>query len=768
MDHVSQLAPRQIWANPTTTTTRSYAPGCTPVVLPSDGVIWYNKSFPITLSENAIFEPVCTGSPTDEVHVNAALDTRDPFYSSVTPQLYAIGCATVVSYLLVIILLITPRTFYVGGPSGGANFLGRHGMISGSYSGNSSVVGVGGRPWLQKVAAILVAISLTIATVDSFRVAERQYNYGYSDAEALTDEVIDGLEIRIVRVISSTFLWLAQVQTLIRLFPRHKEKVMIKWAGFALIVLDTTFSILENFWVRNSSNRPRLYDDAIPALSYLFELSLNLLYAAWVIFYSISKHRFAFFHPKMRNICLVALLSLCAILIPVVFFVMDIAKPEIAGWGTYIRWVGSAAASVVVWEWVERIEALERDETKDGILGREVFDGDEMLDVTPSEEVDWPRYPSQGNDQGGGNGASSGWGGMIGLAHRPLRARAGLPRVNRNKGAGATQFNQASATAPRGPNNRPTPPPAAITPVSRADTTSAASTVYNVRYHPVSSPTPPVAMPHMEEEEELAEDKEVEGEEHSPNADENRISSQNTREQSPQIVHTDPRWHALLYPFKRRRASLPKEVASAQAVEEPSDHRPSVATGGDGETEASGTRSRGDHFFSLRRVRPGSGLQQNDGQLHVTVIPARRRGQHTWSPQNRLLESQPSGARGNRPVEQPRHAVSTSRPGLPVRVIPSQPSASAPWTDADVERGGGDYVLHYDPETAALVDEDVNRLSSNGPVRDFDQRSWTDTTISEERDEGDGSREQAEPPSESRPSPADLGSSQHGHSEQRD
>jgi hypothetical protein len=35
----------------------------------------------------------------------------DPFYSSITPQLYAIGCATVVSYLLVIILLITPRTF---------------------------------------------------------------------------------------------------------------------------------------------------------------------------------------------------------------------------------------------------------------------------------------------------------------------------------------------------------------------------------------------------------------------------------------------------------------------------------------------------------------------------------------------------------------------------------------------------------------------------------------------------------------------------------
>jgi hypothetical protein len=635
-------------------------------------------------------------------------------------------------------------------------------MISGSYSGNSSVVGVGGRPWLQKVAAILVAISLTIATVDSFKVAERQYNYGFSDAEALSEEVIDGLEIRVVRVISSTFLWLAQVQTLIRLFPRHKEKVMIKWAGFALIVLDTTFSILENFWVRSSSTRPRLYDDAIPALSYLFELSLNLLYAAWVIFYSISKHRYAFFHPKMRNICLVALLSLCAILIPVVFFVLDIARPEIAGWGTYIRWVGSAAASVVVWEWVERIEALERDETKDGILGREVFDGDEMLEVTPSEEVDWPRYQSQGNGRGGGNGASSGWGGVMGLAHRPLRARAVLPRVNRNRGAGAPAYHQATATAPRGPNNnRPTPPPAAITPVSRADTTSAASTVYNVRYHPVASPTPPVAMPHMEEEEELVEDKELEeGEEQNPETNASRLSAQNTREQSPQIVQADPRWHALLFPFKRRRASLPKEVASAQAGEEPSEHRPSVATGEDGETEANNARSRSDHFFSIRK--PGS--QNNDGPLPVTVIPARRRGQHTWSPENRLLgENRPAGE--SRPVEQSaHHATPSSRPGLPVRVIPSQPHASAPWTDADVERGGGDYVLHYDPETAALVDEDVSHGTQNQTVTEYDQRSWTDSTISEERNNVSEQNEQFHAAPQTPYSAGHGPSNQHGSS----
>lgn len=719
-----------------------------PFFLRYSGVIHVNQSFSLTLDQNAVFEPTCTGNPSDYTHSSAVLDTRDPFYSSVTPQLYAIGCCTVVSYILVIILLITPRTFYVGGPGGGANFLSRHGMISSSYSGNSSVVGVGGRPWLQKVAAIGVAISLTIATADSFRVAETQYEYGFSDAEALSQEVIDGREIRIVRIISQTFLWLAQVQTLIRLFPRHKEKVMIKWAGFALVVLDTLFSILENFWYQSTSTRPRSYDDAVSALSYLFELALNLLYAAWVIFYSISKHRYAFFHPKMRNICFVALLSLTAILIPVVFFVMDIARPEIAGWGTYIRWVGSAAASVVVWEWVERIEALERDETKDGILGREIFDGDEMLDNTPSEEVDWPRYSSHGFDGPGGNGTSSGWGGVMNLAHRPLRTRVGISRDGRNRGREGLLSGSNGVTAPHRPlHSRPTPPPNVVTPISRADTNSAASTVYNVRYHPVASPTPPVAMPHMEEEDELAEEKEIEVDTpHPPGDPTHNFPPGEAREQSPQIVQTDPRWRNLLNPFKRRRASLPKEVASAQAGEERAEAHASDVSGDELEQEHERpvTQPRNHNpFFSLPRIG-ASAADSADAPLPVTVIPARDRSHRLWTQPNQLLEtpSNPQSRSGPsiQPVRSRRFGRSSDRSNLPVQIIPSQPSSSAPWTEADIENGAADYVLRYDPETAALVSERADNNNSHADrsssALPADQVSWTASTASENRSEG--------------------------------
>lgn len=664
-------------------------------MIPWLGVLNLNVSYSITLTENVVFQPVCTDGPQTTSEPTAVIDATDPFYASTSPQLYAMGCMTVISYVLVIILLITPRTFYVGGlGGGGGNFLSQHGMIGSSRNGPSAV-GVGGRPWLQKVAVLLVAISLTIASVDSFRVAENQYDYGYMDAVALTKEVLDGMEIRIVKVISSTFLWLAQVQTLIRLFPRHKEKVMIKWAGFALIVLDTIFAILDNFVIQNSTVQPRFFDDAISVLSYLFELALNLLYAAWVIFYALSKHRFAFFHPKMRNICLVALLSLAAIFIPVVFFVMDISQPNVEGWGEYIRWVGSAAASVVVWEWVERIEVLERDERKDGILGRELFDGDEMLEVTPSEEIDWPRQPGGGHD---GVGISSGWAGVRTSIHRPLRARVGFHRANparRDLRANAGRDREIQESTSRG--NHPSLPSAVVTPISRGNTTSAASTTYYVHYHPIVTPSPilPISTSDILDEGE----KDV-APVHSHAVRNSKDSSHpdTTEDFHKPSVPQESRWFFLPDLFKRKRASPPQEVATAQTLDA---NQQELGENLEEDNESRNLTSRMQTLIFRNRNRRHS--MSNDGGNHaplpVTVIPPRDRAQKTWSPEQSDRSMPP--ANGSSQLD------SFNQPNLPVGVSLQQIQQSGPLAVLSADRQGrieAESYLHYDPETAALVE----------------------------------------------------------------
>ncbi|KAI2612231.1 pH-response regulator protein palH/rim-21 [Hypoxylon fragiforme] len=484
--------------------TLSVGSSCTPYTLPSNGVLQFLGADPTTLVADAVYSPLCTAAaltPQPAIIANGGFDIdqtsnpsnpqfsdlRDPFYASIFPQCYALAATTVLAYLLLIMLVIAPRSFL----DGGVVVLGRRGFTNGPSNG----ISIGGRPWLQKVAALTVAISLTIATADTFRVAEEQYAWGTQNAQRLQEDVLGGTQLKVIQLISDTFLWLAQAQTLIRLFPRQREKVIIKWTAFSLITLDVIFGALNSFHYTGQGNtRPRSFTDAVPALSYLFQLSLGLLYAAWVLYYALMKKRYAFYHPLMKNICLMAMLSIISILVPVVFFVLDIAEPEFTGWGDYVRWVGAAAASVVVWEWVERIEALEREEKKDGVLGREVFDGDEMMEAFPSD-LTWPlRRKNKRKDDDDDEGESSNSSSMGGRSNMWPAMSSVASRYRSKSGGSPDGRQQASSTARSAtrflqPPMWPSRPPPAITPVSRTDTASADSTVYAVRYQPLTETT---------------------------------------------------------------------------------------------------------------------------------------------------------------------------------------------------------------------------------------------------------------------------------------
>lgn len=504
------------------------------------GVLSFGPGIPATtLTHAAVLETPCAPGQTPEATIppyvlaDAILDNqdddeaeaaqqenrfstfRDPFYQSLFPVFYVLAATTVTAYMLVVMLFITPRSFL----DGGIVYLGRRGFTGGSSAG----IRIGGRPWLQKVAAMTVAISLTIATADTFRVTERQYYRGVQNAPELQVKVMDSTELKIMRLVSDTFLWLAQAQTLIRLFPRQREKVIIKWTAFALITLQVIFSALNSFYYLDSGSqgngRPTDFLQAVPTMSYLFHLSLGFLYAAWVIYYSLMKKRYAFYHPLMKNMILVSTLSLFSILLPVVFFILDLLKKEFIGWGDYVRWVGAAAASVIVWEWVERIEALEREEKKDGILGREVFDGDEMMEVSASE-FPWLRRRrnrksgpggGMGGGAGGARGGTRGFGGgdggdgggqarstaarlMVwpGLTSIPPRYQGNFQQDQLQQQAESgdnAQAAQASSGAAVRPPLWPARPAPAITPMSRTETASATSTDYAVRYQPMSETT---------------------------------------------------------------------------------------------------------------------------------------------------------------------------------------------------------------------------------------------------------------------------------------
>jgi hypothetical protein len=570
----------------------------------------------------------------------------------VTPQVYATGAATVLAWMLVIMLLITPRTFFVGGVGGGVGLLGRRGMISGSQGG-ASVIGVGSRPWLQKVAALTVAVSLTIATADTFEVAERQYlNGGFMNADSLRIEVVNSTSLKVSRLISDIFLWLAQVQTLIRLFPRHKEKVLIKWIGFALIVLDTTFSCLNSF-AGTPAGRATRFRDAIPALSYLFQLALSMLYACWVLYYAICKRRYAFYHSYMWNVSVVAFLSVIAIATPVVFFITDIANSSVAGWGDYFRWVGAAAASVIVWEWVERIEALEREEKKDGILGREVFDGEENDDDNHDLFFEQRRRRKRlwaGNRHSNGGGYSTGAdrGDTLG-SHQNMFRSARRSHFDPIKRSEKTDLNEKNGTESSSENldpsflSVPTPPPQTVSPISRSDTASAASTVYAIHYNTINMAMPPV---NREEAEAAREDATRRHSRIDPSQRQSQINlgedvavdERSLEAGIESSTHKKGRW---ANPFKRRKALPPTEVRQGHVI--------------DPVSLASESRTMPTHNYAPWDIKGRLGAfaaeqgekwrenrQGREVDLPVTIIPAQSRGSATqerpWSPEGSSVD----------------------------------------------------------------------------------------------------------------------------------
>jgi hypothetical protein len=675
---------------------------CTPYTLPSNGVLSFSDDQIVTLTANVVFSPACTPgyiTPGTSNDPSSVADLQGPFYASTIPQTFVVACATSLAWVLVVMLIINSRSFSPG--FGLTTFATGRGLIGGA-TGGTAASGVGSRPWLQKVAALLTAIALTIATADTFRVAQQQYLVGYMDGEAMHRKVEASMEVRVTRVISDVFLWLAQVQTLIRLFPRHKEKVVIKWVGFALIVLDTIFSCLNSFLV-DSFNRPRHFVDAIPALSYLFELAVGLLYAAWVIFYGLTKRRYAYFHRRMKSIFVVALLSHVAILTPVAFFITDVAQPDVAAWGDYFRWVGAAASSVVVWEWVERIEALENNEKKDGILGREVFDGDEMIDMTPGDNMTYTRKPRDNyrpadHDEGSTKKSGSQ---QESISRFPSRRRKATPRRSTHLPLGRAHSENRTITFGSLPRPEPaltsitnqTPPPPRLSPPDRANTTSATSTVYIINYGESQDPEP-VRRRTPDISDQPPDDLEAQNTTEEP-ADEHPGNASNpsrVRQTSNAI------WNTVQNPFKRKRMSPPAQVRAARRN---SNDAPALPAHSYSKWDIKGrigviAAEQGERYRERKLERA------NNIDLPCTIVPAPTRGGAAWSPH--ALQHTKSDL-GSEPLGSQQNAV-----------LDSDSSQHITWASSITAGSQGDTIVNDPVDSRVENDMPVGQ----GPISSID------------------------------------------------
>ena len=301
------------------------------------------------------------------------LSLHDPFFASVTPQTFALAGATIAAAILLTLLFLS-RTR---------------------------------KPWMQKTATFTMTVSLVTYMVVSVNMLENQYAQGRYDADALRN-VNQNLVCQIFAYIAEFFIYLAQVQTLMKIFPRKRDKVIIKWTGLCLIALTMIFCALMQFLQPSApppgqrSSAWQIFMQILPPLNYLFSIALALIYALCVIYFGIIHRRVAYTIPAGL---ILALLSLACITMPIIFFCLDIWAEFVVGWGQYIRSIASIGSVVIVWEWIERVDESEaKRDGKSAVLGRRIFEDE--FDISPHSKS--PRSGSSGS-------LFQGWGKKLGV-----------------------------------------------------------------------------------------------------------------------------------------------------------------------------------------------------------------------------------------------------------------------------------------------------------------------------------------------------------------
>ncbi|ANB11305.1 Rim21p [Sugiyamaella lignohabitans] len=363
-----KIAERDIWRQPSPTT--QTAVGCQPLVL-STGTMILNATKTVVIDPEypATYTPFCPNgvlpigvfkSPTlmemgdygnllanDSSDLSSPSSTsmpmllpfsnwQSPFYTSTVPATIAIAATTTVCWTLTLALFCSPR-----------------------------------RPVFMKSLLLIACVCMTIMSAVYMKYLRRQYDSGFVDGLLIVDNVDDSTLESVALMIGEFVLLLAELTTLMRLFPRKREQRLIVFTGALVICTDRVLWGISAFEPSSPEDRTDPVD-AIIVFAYLFSIATSIIYAGAIVIYSWWKWRIAY----KPDLLIIAFLSHIATFLPIVLFVLDLADQYLDSWSTYAKLASLLCASVCVWVWVDRIEDYEKTLELHSVLGRQQYTED--------------------------------------------------------------------------------------------------------------------------------------------------------------------------------------------------------------------------------------------------------------------------------------------------------------------------------------------------------------------------------------------------------
>lgn len=337
---------------------------CEPIELPEGMIISKQfEKYPISVVSKAIYKQLCYRNciPVLNTNVGFVIDTfakplpivteswreftrdslRGSFAYSVVSIIYAIAVLAVIIWFLTIFVL----TNYTIKPS-----------------------------WLLKTSTILSTVYILVVVIKSILILHGQQRDGYLHGAKLLSELNDYNPIQIIDLIVVLLLQINQVQIIMRIFQRQKDKRMALLIGIVATLASQVIWAIAQFYTPADANEA---SDILPAFIYLVRIAMALCYAAIITVFFISKIQIILANKK---IWLLTLLTFILIYSPVAFFVADVSNAFVYELSEIFSVVNYVIGVVIPWEWCNKFNLIMKAKEKEGVLGRRFYE-DELYEL---------------------------------------------------------------------------------------------------------------------------------------------------------------------------------------------------------------------------------------------------------------------------------------------------------------------------------------------------------------------------------------------------
>lgn len=365
-------------------------PACEQLSLPDGLLISQNTSFGSQFIRRSIFQQKCYRQSVPMLNTNNGLmlnkfadllpiaeqtwhdftgnSSKGSFAYSVVPVLYSISILAVITWFLNIFVIT-------------------------NYTIKPSI--------LLRASTTLSSIYLLITVIMAIVELHKQQKQGFLHGAMLFDCINSSLALNIIDLIVVFLLQINQVQIIMRIFLRQKDKRLTFFVGiFASITSQVLWAISRFHSFSDDSEA----GDILPAFQYLVRIAMGVCYAALVSVFVLMKINYIIANKK---IWLITLLTVILIYGPVAFFIADVSNAWVYELSEIFSVVTYDICVVIPWEWCNKYNSIMKAKEKEGVLGRKFYEDElyelDRFELFVDEEDEDDENNNNENDDESGN-----------------------------------------------------------------------------------------------------------------------------------------------------------------------------------------------------------------------------------------------------------------------------------------------------------------------------------------------------------------------------